>query len=651
MRFEIGEWNVKALNGLSFSARFSALVAVLLLAGCTALTVLFIWREAAQIDGVAHAQVSSALGILAIENAGRDGGQTLAGSDAMTDARADALQRATGAELAVLVLDPATGLMRRQVTTLRDDQGRRMDDSTLAPSDPAHAALIAGKAFQEVSPLLGQNYLVGYRPLLSPEGKVTGALFAGVSLGPLEDARWSGMIEAVISSAILMILALGVTHVVSRRMARPIEQLTVAVDRLAAGDLMAEVPDIATQDEIGRMSVAITTLRAHLIEGDRQTRLAAEAEAERARQAAAQKRVVQALEQALARLAEGDLATPITNPAHDPFPQEYEALRQSYNMTLGRIGGVLSNVQAIARGVRDGAREISQASRDLSSRAETQAATLEESAAALNELTASVGSTAERASEAQQASVASSSGALGGADVVKRAMVAMQGIERSSDQITRIIGVIDDIAFQTNLLALNAGVEAARAGEAGRGFAVVASEVRVLARRASESAKEIKALISESSQQVKAGSGLVGQAGHSLDDIVERAREAASLVADIAVAATEQASGITELNTGIGQLDQTTQQNSAMAEETDAAAASLLQRAEELMSALSGFRLGGRLMRGGGEGPASGRRAGTEAGTGTPLIAIEPQVVDWAPAARDAAASRHKPSGTAWHEF
>ena len=169
-------------------------------------------------------------------------------------------------------------------------------------------------------------------------------------------------------------------------------------------------------------------------------------------------------------------------------------------------------------------------------------------------------STAERAAGAEEASQQNRNGAQSGAQVVGKAVEAMQGIEKSSEQITRIIGVIDDIAFQTNLLALNAGVEAARAGEAGRGFAVVASEVRLLAQRASDSAREIKELISKSAEQVETGSSLVNQAGEALADILERAQRAASFVEEIASAAAEQANGLKEINTGVNQLDHATQQ-------------------------------------------------------------------------------------------
>jgi methyl-accepting chemotaxis protein len=367
------------------------------------------------------------------------------------------------------------------------------------------------------------------------------------------------------------------------------------------------------------------------------------AEAEREHQRQDLSRVVNDLRGGLSRLAEGDLTSHITSTADDPFPADYDVLRQSYNTVLDRVSDVIDQVTGIARDVRDSAAEIADASRELSGRAETQAATLEQSAAALTELTQSVASTAERASMAQEASFGNRTGAERGAGIVRDAVTAMQGIERGSEQITRIIGVIDDIAFQTNLLALNAGVEAARAGDAGRGFAVVASEVRLLAQRASESAREIKALISDSTQQVGQGSALVRHAGESLAEILGRANEAASLVADIAMAASEQARGLAEVNSGVGQLDHVTQQNSAVAEETSAAAATLQSRSEDLIVALSGFRTH-KTLQGTSADSSRARRDG----------GIEAKVVEWAPvaaaAAKTARANRPKQTGT-WAEF
>src|SRR5690606_27104050 len=228
---------------------------------------------------------------------------------------------------------------------------------------------------------------------------------------------------------------------------------------------------------------------------------------------------------------------------------------------------------------------------DMSNRTETQAATLEETAAALDEMTASVQSTAANAADADKAMGESGRQAQEGGQVVRRAISAMEAIEQSSRQITRITDVIDDIAFQTNLLALNAGVEAARAGDAGKGFAVVASEVRSLAQRASESAKEIKRLISQSTEQVESGSALVHATGQALDEMISRIGNVTTLIADIANSAREQSLGLSEINTGVKQLDEVTQRNAAVVVQSTTSAEALHDDAQRLAEGLSQFRL------------------------------------------------------------
>lgn len=381
----------------------------------------------------------------------------------------------------------------------------------------------------------------------------------------------------------------------AQMVSRPITRMTGAMQRLAKGDLETEIPYSGRGDEIGAMAHAVGVFRDNASEA---RRLEAEAKAVRAETAARaqkeaelQSRVVTEIGQGLERLAQGDLTQLIDSPPHNPFPAEYDTLRQSYNQVLEHLTAIMRRIADVASSVRSGSDEINAAASELSRRAESQAATLEESAASLNELTESVRSTAQRSSAAETASRDARHKAQAGVKVVSSAVGAMQQIEHSSDQITRIIGVIDDIAFQTNLLALNAGVEAARAGEAGRGFAVVASEVRGLAQRASESAREIKALIEESAGHVKSGSDLVRQTGESFEELLSRASEVAGLIGEIAVAASEQASGLDQINTGVTDLDMVTQQNAAVAEETTAATNSLIEKSEELRASLADFRI------------------------------------------------------------
>ena len=291
---------------------------------------------------------------------------------------------------------------------------------------------------------------------------------------------------------------------------------------------------------------------------------------------------------ALSQLAKGDL-TATMSAAVDP---SHQVIKDDFNTAISGLCQAMAAISNSTTSVHGGADEISSAADDLSRRTEHQAASLEETAAALDEITATIRQTATGAKAAAEVVLAARGDAQASGEVVRQAVAAMSQIEGSANEISQIIGVIDEIAFQTNLLALNAGVEAARAGEAGRGFAVVASEVRALAQRSAEAAKEIKALISASSQQVNSGVQLVGQTGEALQRIVDRVAEIDGMVAEIAATAQEQSVGLAQVNTAVNQMDQVTQQNAAMVEETTAAASSLKNEAGELTRLISGFHTG-----------------------------------------------------------
>ncbi len=354
---------------------------------------------------------------------------------------------------------------------------------------------------------------------------------------------------------------------------------------------------------------------------------------------ATQAEVVTALRGALKRLAVRDLETRIDT----SFPPDYEQLRSDFNLALSQLGDAIGEAMEKAARIGGSAREISSASDDLSRRTETQAATLEETAAALNELTSSVTAAADRAREVEGIVGEARSEAEMSGTVVQSAVSAMTAIEKSSGQISQIVGVIDEIAFQTNLLALNAGVEAARAGEAGKGFTVVASEVRVLAQRSSDAAREIKELITGSTRQVEDGAALVGQAGDALTSIVDRVGHISDLVTEIARGTVEQAQGLSEINTGVNSLDQVTQQNAAMVEESTAAAHSLASEATGLTEAMRAFRLARD------DRAAAGRlQAERPAGIATSLPHAQPVAPTHA-AADDAVPEAAARGG--WHDF
>ncbi|MER2635839.1 MAG: PAS domain-containing methyl-accepting chemotaxis protein, partial [Rhizobiaceae bacterium] len=275
------------------------------------------------------------------------------------------------------------------------------------------------------------------------------------------------------------------------------------------------------------------------------------------------------------------------NPIFDPNGKVAKVVKFASDVTervlaSRRLAEAMAVVTESSRAIQSGTQEISVAVDDLARRTETQAASLEETAAALSEITATVKKTAENAGNARTVVSSARTDAEHSGEVVEKAVAAMSNIEASSRQVGQIIGVIDEIAFQTNLLALNAGVEAARAGEAGRGFAVVASEVRSLAQRSAEAAKEIKGLISASGRQVDEGVQLVKETGGALQRIVRHVNEISDIVATMATSAHEQATALSEVNVAVGQMDQVTQQNAAMVEETAAASRSLAQETDNL---------------------------------------------------------------------
>lgn len=318
-----------------------------------------------------------------------------------------------------------------------------------------------------------------------------------------------------------------------------------------------------------------------------QTLVAEEAQAKATKSQKDAVLVVDTVGSHLGEMASGRLDCTI----NESFPSEYEQLRTNFNATVTSLKETMEQVVGASESIKNGATEISQASDDLSHRTESQAATLEETAAALEEMTVSVKSAADGARNVENTMEEARKEAESSGDIVTKAVAAMSTIESSSDQIAQIIGVIDDIAFQTNLLALNAGVEAARAGEAGKGFAVVASEVRGLAQRSADAATEIKTLITESSKQVEHGVTLVGDAGKSISTIVRRVNEISRLISDIANGAVEQATGLGEINTGVSQLDNVTQQNAAMVEQATAAGHMLHTDATKLSALMARFEL------------------------------------------------------------
>jgi methyl-accepting chemotaxis protein len=274
------------------------------------------------------------------------------------------------------------------------------------------------------------------------------------------------------------------------------------------------------------------------------------------------------------------------------YSGSFGELQSAINTTIENLRNMVGEIMESSSSVSTSSREISQGNTDLSQRTEEQASSLEETASSMEELTATVKENSDAANKANQLSATTMKQAESGGKVVEDAIVAMKEINNASREISDIIGVIDEIAFQTNLLALNAAVEAARAGDQGRGFAVVAAEVRNLAQRSASAAKDIKSLISNSVDKVNQGTELVNDSGQKLAEIVESVRNVSGLVSEIADASGEQANGIEEVNQAVTQMDNMTQQNSALVEEAAAAAEALTEQAGNMLELMSFFKTG-----------------------------------------------------------
>ncbi|AMJ62017.1 methyl-accepting chemotaxis protein [Bosea sp. PAMC 26642] len=432
----------------------------------------------------------------------------------------------------------------------------------------------------------------------------------------------------------LLILCVMSWRGVQRRIARPLVSLNAALVGMQAGDFSQPVPSAPYADEIGALSGGLESYRRSALElessrQNRETGLRADAEQAANTQALvrdvativaaaragdfSQSADAGAVEGPLKELVEGineinavvDSATSefalalqavaggdLTSRIETGYLGKFAELKGAINETVDRLSSTVRTIQTTSSDVGLAAREINMGADDLSKRTEEQASSLEETAATTEELAASVKASAQGARQAATIADEAMQAAQSGGAIATEAVAAMARIETASQKISDIIRVIDDIAFQTNLLALNAAVEAARAGDAGKGFAVVASEVRTLAQRSSSAAKDISGLISSSNEEVTGGVKLVRQAGEQLARILEASRKVASTIAEISTASAEQANGIDEMSQAVAHLDEMTQQNAALAEQSAASAGSLTGKIGQLNDLVAAFRTG-----------------------------------------------------------
>jgi methyl-accepting chemotaxis protein len=512
------------------------------------------------------------------------------------------------------------------------DEMQRMRAVALASAaDPAAAKTVSGVQWFETA--------TKYIDLLKVAEDKFVAEFLVMARAANDEVRRSFWLVTITTVAMLLISG-ALAIVVALSITRPVGRIVASMSTLAAGDTSIEIPDVKRGDEIGTMAQATLKFRDAAIE---KNRLEAET-AERDRKAAAERAATEAkvmdefdaavggivkaalagdfsqrvslegkqgvirnlaeamnslcenvgqvlrdMSAMLGALAEGNL----TRRIEADYQGMFGTLKDNANTTATRLSETIGKIKAAAGEVANASAEISTSTTDLSQRTEEQASSLEQTSASMEEISATVKKNAESAQQANRSAASTSEVAARGGEVVAQAVEAMSRIEESSRKISDIISVIDEIARQTNLLALNAAVEAARAGDAGRGFAVVASEVRSLAQRSSQAAKDITDLINNSTSQVRDGVELVNRAGEQLREIVSSINSVAAVVSDIASASAEQASGIDQVNRALTQMDEVTQQNSALVEENAATARTLEQQSQAMDQQVGFFRLDG----------------------------------------------------------
>jgi methyl-accepting chemotaxis protein len=547
----------------------------------------------------------------------------------------DSVTRVTNQQATIYLLDSSTGNLVGATTSLSGPDGTRLANLVIDSSSPAYAAVLAGEHFLGTLPIEGVEFFGALEPIEKMDGQVIGAIFVGTPLEAIHAAADS-VLSLILVVGGIVIVALGLLGlVVSRLITKPIPQLAKAMEAIAEGDFNADVPFTDSGNEVGRMARSVEVFRQNGLRVSQMT----EAEAARiiADQEERQKMMSQ-LQLAFGEVVDaaitGDFTQRVTAEFPDPelnsLASSVNNLVSTFNRGVDEIGQVLSamantdltkrmegeyegafaklksDVNAVADkltevvgqlrqtsgSLKTATGEILSGANDLSERTTKQAATIEETSAAMEQLSATVTKNAQRAKEASDNALQVTRTAEEGGEVMEAATKAMERITQSSAKISNIIGMIDDIAFQTNLLALNASVEAARAGDAGKGFAVVAVEVRRLAQSAAQASSEVKLLIEQSAGEVNTGSNLVGDAAGKLKIMLAAARGNSGLLDSIATASREQASAIEEVTVGVRTMDEMTQHNAALVEQTNAAIEQTEAQARELDQIVDTFEIG-----------------------------------------------------------
>jgi methyl-accepting chemotaxis protein-2 (aspartate sensor receptor) len=505
-------------------------------------------------------------------------------------------------------------------TSLKKEDGSRAIGTMLDHEHPGYKVLLEGHAYRGPAVLFGRNYATSYEPIRDSDGQVTGVLYVGIDITQdlevlkqkirslklrqsgyfyvLDGRPGPGFGTAVIhpkaeGANLLAVKDAGGHEVVREMLEKKQGTLRYVQHGADAGEVIAVYSYfpgwnwlIVGETPVREAFEVSDILRGELFLGAVLIALILSVLLYQTLKRTITRRLSRAVRYAR-QVASGDLSTRIRSRHVDETGQ----LLTSLDDMADSLSNIVSGVRVAADSIHQTAKQLRAGNVDLSQRTEEQASSLEETAASMEELTGTVKQNSENAREANELAQHASKVATRGGELVGQVVATMSEIQVSSKRIADIVAVIDSIAFQTNILALNAAVEAARAGEQGRGFAVVASEVRSLAQRSADSAKEVKQLIFSSVERVDNGGKLVAQAGATMDEIVTAVKHVSELMAGIAEASSQQSSGIQEINQTISVMEQVTQQNAALVEEATASAEQLRRLAENLVTAVSVFKV------------------------------------------------------------
>ncbi|WP_051960836.1 methyl-accepting chemotaxis protein [Devosia riboflavina] len=549
----------------------------------------------------------------------------------------DGISRVTGGETAIYIADKDTKDLVINTTTLVDEAGTSLKGGIMDPQGAVMTAMKEGRSWLGEETIGGKTYYAAYHPVVREDGAVAGAILVGETLEAIEQSV-QGMMVLMLTIAVVTTLVLGILgYLLSLIITRPLPRIAAAMGAIAEGRFETHVPYVQRGNEIGAMARAVEVFRESGLKVAQMT----EAEAARIiRDSEARQAMMIELQRAFGDVVDAAIDGDFSRRVPEQFPDaELNGLANSVNTLVGSVdrglgetGNVLNSlantdltqrmrgehrgafaklktdINAVAEKLTDivtqfrstsgalkaATGEILSGANDLSERTTRQAATIEETSAAMEQLASTVMGNAARARDASANAAQVTETAEHGGLAMQDATVAMERITQSSAKISNIIGMIDDIAFQTNLLALNASVEAARAGDAGKGFAVVAVEVRRLAQSAAQASAEVKVLIEQSAGEVASGSRLVEEAANKLASVLGAIRDNTVSLEAIARDSRDQAGAIEEISTAVRQMDEMTQHNAALVEETNAAIEQTEAQASELDRIVDIFRLDDR---------------------------------------------------------